>query len=256
MKSTADELGPTMSASIPQEPESPRSAWPRHIAIIMDGNGRWAHEQNMPRIAGHRAGAETVRAIVEHCRRLGISTLTLYSFSSENWKRPPNEIQALMALCREHLISQRDHMIQNGIRLVRIGRDEGLPPEVLEEIRRTEEATAHCTKMTLVLAINYGSRAEIVDGVRTIALDVQRGALDPAQIDEELLSDRLDTAGLPDPDLLIRTAGEQRLSNFLLWQVSYAEIYVTELEWPRFDEEALNRAVDDFASRTRRYGAV
>lgn len=245
-----------MKPSTHKEPESPREAWPKHIAIIMDGNGRWAGEQGKPRIAGHQAGAVNVRLIIEHCAYLGIGTLTLYSFSSENWKRPQSEIDALMQLCREHLISERDNMVQNDIRLVRIGRDEGLPQEVLDEIRRTEEATAHCTSMTLVLAINYGSRAEIVDAVRSIANDALRGDVDPALIDEALVASRLYTAGLPDPDLLIRTAGEQRLSNYLLWQISYAEIYVTNLEWPRFDEAALNRAIDDFASRTRRFGGV
>ncbi len=222
----------------------------------MDGNGRWAREQGHPRIAGHQAGAKSVRAVVEQCRGLQIPALTLFSFSSENWKRPREEVDALMVLCREHLITERDHLQSNGIRLRWIGRPEGLPDEVIDELRRTEEATSHCRGMDLVLAINYGSRAEIVDAVRSIARDVAAGRLDPKVIDEPLVASRLYTAGLPDPDLLIRTAGEHRLSNYLLWQISYAELHVTDLPWPEFDEKALNRAIDDFATRSRRFGGV
>ena len=237
-------------------PRSHGPSLPRHVGIIMDGNGRWANERNQPRLLGHREGANTVRRIVEHGRRIGLEALTLYSFSSENWKRPKQEVDALMELCREHLINERPTMLKNDIRLRRIGRDEGMPDSVLEEIRRTEEATAHCTGMTLVLAINYGSRQEIVDACRTLAERCQAGTLAPESIDESMIDDALYTRGLPDPDLLIRTAGERRLSNYLLWQISYAELHITDATWPEFDEAALNAAIEDFAQRTRRFGAV
>ena len=240
----------------PPLPEVPSEKRPRHIAIIMDGNGRWANERGQPRLLGHREGANTVRRIVEHARRIGLEALTLYSFSSENWKRPKAEVDALMELCREHLISERSTMLKNDIRLRRIGRDEGMPDSVLEEIRRTEDATAHCTGMTLVLAINYGSRQEILDACRTLARRCQDGELAPESIDESMIDDALYTRGLPDPDLLIRTAGERRLSNYLLWQISYAELHITDATWPEFDERALNTAIEDFARRTRRFGAV
>ena len=222
----------------------------------MDGNGRWAAERGEPRILGHRQGAESVRGIVEHARRLNLEALTLYSFSSENWKRPKAEVDALMTLCAEHLIQERPTLLKNNIRLRRIGRDENMPNHVLEEIARTEEATAHCTGMTLVLAINYGSRAEIVDACRSLCKGVESGTIQPESITEQDLADRLYTAGLPDPDLLIRTAGERRISNYLLWQISYAEIHISEVNWPDFDEECLNQAIEDFASRTRRFGGV
>ena len=247
---------PAEPTTPPPHPVSDPTKRPRHVAIIMDGNGRWANERGKPRLFGHREGASTVRKIVEHARRIGLDVLTLYSFSSENWKRPKPEVDALMELCREHLINERATMLRNDIRLRRIGRDEGLPQGVLDEIHRTEEATAHCTGMTLVLAINYGSRQEIVDACRTLARRSRDGDLDPASIDESLLESELYTAGLPDPDLLIRTAGEHRISNYLLWQISYAELLVTEQTWPEFDERALNEAIDDFADRTRRFGAV
>jgi undecaprenyl diphosphate synthase len=245
-----------MTRSTPIEPLAPRSAWPKHIAIIMDGNGRWAEEQGKSRILGHRQGAESVRSIVEHARRLKLEALTLYSFSSENWKRPKPEVDALMTLCAEHLVQERPTLLKNNIRLRRIGRDENMPDHVLEEIARTEEATAHCTGMTLVLAINYGSRAEITDACRSLCEDARDGTLDPGSITEEDLASRLYTAGLPDPDLLIRTAGERRLSNYLLWQISYAEIHISDVNWPDFDEERLNEAIEDFANRTRRFGGV
>ncbi len=222
----------------------------------MDGNGRWAEERGEPRILGHRQGAESVRRIVEHARRLELEALTLYSFSSENWKRPKAEVDALMTLCAEHLVRERPTLLKNGIRLRRIGRDDHMPKRVLEEIARTEEATAHCTEMTLVLAINYGSRAEITDACRSLCQDVKHGALEVDAITEDDLADRLYTAGLPDPDLLIRTAGERRISNYLLWQISYAEIHISEVNWPEFDEGCLNLAIEDYATRTRRFGAV
>ena len=229
---------------------------PRHIAIIMDGNGRWAAARGLPRIAGHREGARRVRAIVEECARIGVEALTLYSFSSENWKRPEDEVSALMELARHQLQLERQMMLANNIRFRRIGRREGLSAVVLAEFDRTEDETSNCTGMTLCLAMNYGSRQEMVDAVRTIALRVRRGDLDPAAIDESTMSAALETHGLPDPDLLVRTAGERRLSNFLLWQVSYAEIFVTDVLWPEFKVPELQTALTDFAARRRTYGGL
>lgn len=222
----------------------------------MDGNGRWASRQGLPRLAGHRAGAATVDRITEECARLGLEALTLYSFSSENWKRPTDEIDGLMHLCEQHLIEQRSRMIANNIRFRRVGRREGLPASVLDASDATEAATAGGTGMTLCLALNYGSRAEIVDASRSLARAAAAGEIDPDAIDETVLSGRLDTAGLPDPDLLLRTAGESRLSNFLLWQVSYAEIVITDVEWPDFQLEDLHAAFKTFSGRVRRFGGV
>lgn len=229
---------------------------PRHLAIIMDGNGRWARRQGLPRIAGHRAGAETVDRITTECARLGLEALTLYSFSSENWKRPTEEVDALMALCHAHLVEQRDRMLENGIRFRRIGRREGLPSSVLDAADALEEATADCPGLTLCLALNYGARAELVDAARSLADDIRTGVVAPTDIDENTLADRLYTHGLPDPDLLLRTAGEMRLSNFLLWQVSYAELVVTDVAWPDFGVDDLHEAFRTFAGRTRRFGAI
>ena len=229
---------------------------PRHIAIIMDGNGRWAAGRGLPRIAGHREGARRVRAIVEECARIGVEALTLYSFSSENWKRPEDEVSALMELARHQLQLERQMMLANNIRFRRIGRREGLSAAVLAEFDRTEDETSNCTGMTLCLAMNYGSRQEMVDAVRTIAVRVRRGDLEPAAIDESTMSAALETHGLPDPDLLVRTAGERRLSNFLLWQVSYAEIFVTDVLWPEFKVPELQTALTDFAARRRTYGGL
>ena len=229
---------------------------PRHIAVIMDGNGRWASQRNLPRAAGHRHGAESVRRIVTEATRLGIEALTLYSFSSENWKRPAVEVDALMELCVEYLASERSELLANGIRFRRIGRLEGLPESVRHALAATEAATAQGRGMTLSIAINYGSRGELTDACRRIADAAKRGEIEPAEIDEATIAAHLDTAGLPDPDLLIRTGGEMRVSNYLLWQISYAEIHVTEVLWPDFGEADLHRAIEDFARRNRRFGAV
>ena len=229
---------------------------PKHIAIIMDGNGRWAAARGLPRIAGHREGARRVRTVVEECARLGVEALTLYSFSSENWKRPEDEVIALMELARHQLQLERQMMLANNIRFRRIGRRDGLSKPVLEEFDRTEDETGPCTGMTLCLAMNYGSRQEIVDGFRMIAQRIRRGEVDPAAIDEAMVSAALGTHGLPDPDLVIRTAGERRISNFLLWQISYAELFVTDVLWPEFRLPELEAAIADFGARRRTYGGL
>lgn len=234
----------------------PPEALPRHIAVIMDGNGRWAKQHDQPRAFGHRQGAKAVRPIVTECARLGIEVLTLYSFSVENWKRPTDEIETLMELYAEYLEQERPTMLENNIQFAQIGRREGLPPHVLDQIDRTIEQTATNTGLTLVLAINYGSRAEIVDAVRGIARRVEAGEIGPDDIDEQTIDGSLYTHRWPDPDLLIRTAGEMRVSNYLLWQISYAELYVGEVCWPDFDLEQLRHALREYARRTRRFGAV
>lgn len=233
-----------------------KASLPRHIAIIMDGNGRWAVGRDLPRVMGHRQGAESVRRIVTECARLGVEALTLYSFSSENWKRPAEEIDALMLLCEEYLASQRQELLDNGIRFRTIGRVGDLPASVRDALAETTEATAAGKRMTLVLALNYGSRQEITDAVRTIAEEVRTGRLEPDAIDEATVAAHLDTAGLPDPDLLVRTAGEMRVSNYLLWQISYAEIHVTDVLWPEFTESDLHRALRDYAGRNRTRGGL
>jgi undecaprenyl diphosphate synthase len=229
---------------------------PAHVAIIMDGNGRWARARGLPRFAGHRAGAKSVRLIVEECARVGLKQLTLYSFSTENWNRPAEEVAMLMDLYVEYMRSQRQLLIENNIQFVQIGRREGLPAPVLAELENTLAATKSNTGMTLCLAINYGSRGEITDAVRAIAGKVKSGKLSPEQISEQTIADHLYTAGMPDPDLLIRTAGEMRISNYLLWQISYAELYVTETSWPEFSVEELYKALRDYAGRNRRFGGV
>jgi undecaprenyl diphosphate synthase len=232
------------------------TALPRHIAIIMDGNGRWAQQQGLPRHAGHQKGAQIVRPIVTECAHLNLQMLTLYSFSLENWKRPQAEIDFLMALYVDYLKLERPTMLQNNVRFKQIGRREGLSCEVLDELDRTADLTASHDGLTLALAINYGSRAEITDAAKALARQASQGQLDPEKIDEAMFSNHLYTAGLPDPDLLIRTAGEMRLSNYLLWQISYAELYVTDLCWPEFDVTQLHRAIHAFARRQRKFGAV
>jgi undecaprenyl diphosphate synthase len=234
----------------------PDDRFPRHIAIIMDGNGRWAVQRQLARIAGHRAGAKAVRTIVTECARLGLDALTLYSFSIENWKRPVAEVDALMELLLEYLGRERDELIDNNIRFIQLGRRDGLPASVLQQLDETRAATASCTGLTLALALNYGSRLEITDAVRSIAEDVKAGNLAPSAIEEADISERLYTAGLPDPDLLIRTAGELRVSNYLLWQISYAEIHVTDVFWPDFGTADLHEAIRNFAQRHRRFGGV
>jgi len=233
-----------------------REQLPRHIAIIMDGNGRWAGQRDLPRIEGHARGAKNVRAIVTHCARLRLPVLTLFCFSTENWKRPKEEVDFLMDLYVRYLIAERETIMGNDVRFRHVGRREGLPGGVLDEMDRTMEMSRSNTGLTLCLALNYGSRNEIVDAVRVIAQDVREGRIEPEGIDEALIDGSLYTAGLPDPDLLIRTANERRISNFLLWQISYAELYVSEKLWPDFTPDDLNAAIKDFAARERRFGDV
>lgn len=229
---------------------------PRHIAVIMDGNGRWAQERGFPREFGHRNGARVVRTVLEECEVLGVEVLTLYSFSLENWKRPGPEIRALMDLCVAYCEGELEALVKRNVRSVVIGRREGLPAEVLGAIDRLVAGTASCSGATLCLAINYGSRAEIADAARAIARDAASGKLDPESVDEGSVASRLYTAGLPDPDLLIRTGGDFRVSNYLLWQISYAEIHVTPTYWPDFGAAELHGAIREYARRSRRFGGL
>jgi undecaprenyl diphosphate synthase len=229
---------------------------PRHVAVIMDGNGRWARQRGLPRSAGHEAGADTVRTIVRTCRELGVEVLTLYSFSTENWARPEDEVSALMGLLERYLREEQDDLLRNGIRLRGIGQIERLPSQVRDMLAVAEAATAHNEGMELLLALSYGGRAEVVEAVRDLAREVAAGRLSPEAIDESLLASRLYTAGLPDPDLLIRTSGDLRISNFLLWQVAYTELWVTPVAWPDFRKEHLLEAFASYAGRQRRFGKV
>jgi undecaprenyl diphosphate synthase len=247
----------------PPYPDEQLVAWglvrerlPRHIAIIMDGNGRWARGQNLPRIEGHRRGVRSVRSVIEECSRLGLQQLTLYCFSSENWKRPVDEQRLLMQLLEQYLVEERSEILRQNLQFSVIGRREGLSEAVLREIDLSTSVSAENTGMRLCLAVNYGSRGEIVDAVRAIAHDVAAGRLSPDAIDEDILASRLYTAGMPDPDLVIRTAGEMRLSNYLLWQISYAELWVTPRFWPEFNLDDLHQACRDYAARDRRFGGL
>jgi len=239
----------------------PSEKFPRHIAVIMDGNGRWAVRRGLERVRGHQEGARTVRDIVTECARLrkehgGPDFLTLYSFSIENWKRPIDEVSFLMTMYIEYLRKERTTMMENNIRFRQIGRLDNLPDPVLDEVNRTLEETKDNDGLTLVLALNYGSRSEITDAVREIARKVQDNDLRPEEITEQMISDHLYTAGWPDPDLLIRTAGEMRVSNYLLWQISYAELYVSDVLWPDFGIDDLHGAIRAFSQRNRRFGAL
>ena len=229
---------------------------PRHIAIIMDGNGRWARERGLKRSDGHRAGAESVRECVETCKELGVEYLTLYAFSSENWKRPKTEIDALMVLLEQFLKRKTKELNNWNIRLQAIGRLNELPKGPLEQLHQSIEATADNTGLTLVLALSYGGREEIVDGIKSILHEVEEGHIDKAMIDPELFSKHLYTRNYPDPDLLIRTSGEMRVSNFLLWQISYAEMIITKKFWPDFRQEELRGAISEYSRRQRRFGAL
>ena len=229
---------------------------PQHIAVIMDGNGRWAQRRHLPRVAGHRAGVQTARTVIETCARLKIPALTLYAFSMENWRRPKAEIDFLMRLLREYLRKELPLIHQNNIRLMVIGRTDQLPEEVREDIDNATAQTAANTGMKLAVALNYGGRAELVDAFNRILDRARNNGLTHAHVDEDMISQHLYTADLPDPDLLIRTSGEMRVSNFLLWQIAYAEIYVTETLWPDFSRSQLYEALFDFQKRERRYGGL
>ena len=227
---------------------------PRHIAIIMDGNGRWAKRRRLPRIAGHRAGISAVRQAVEACARLGVPYLTLYAFSVENWKRPHTEIKLLMSLLREYLKKEIGELNRQNIRLAVIGRIQELPKPVVQDLQNALDRTRQNTGMRLILALNYGARAELVDAVQELLTHAKQNG--GVTVNEALLSEHLYTRDLPDPDLLIRTSGELRLSNFLLWQVAYAELWVTETLWPDFKQRDLFQAIIDFQKRERRYGGL
>ncbi len=229
---------------------------PRHVAFIMDGNGRWAIARGLPRVEGHRRGAESARMVIEESARLGLEQVTLFCLSSENWKRPADELAFLMRLLEEYLASEREQVVRRNLRFATIGRRDGLPDAVLRQLDATTAAAAGNTGTRLCLAIDYGSRSEIADAARRIAEDVRDGRLSPGEIDEAAIAARLDTAGMPDPDLVVRTAGEMRVSNFLLWQISYAELHVSPKHWPEFDRADYFAALRDFAARDRRFGGL
>ena len=231
-------------------------AFPEHIAVIMDGNGRWAQQRGMRRIWGHREGIRSVREITTECARMGVRSLTLYAFSVENWKRPNLEVRYLMRLLRRFLIQERPTLLRNGVRLRGIGRIETLPEDAREALAETERLTAGGDGMLLRLALSYGSRSELADALRQAVRDAQRGALTPEQVDEDTLRRYLYDPTTPDPDLLIRTAGELRVSNFLLWQISYSEIYIAEECWPAFRTPQLHAALRDYAGRVRKFGGL
>jgi undecaprenyl diphosphate synthase len=244
------------SPSAGRELEVPPARRPAHVAIIMDGNGRWAQRRGLPRIEGHRRGVTSVRRMVEESARLGLRQLTLYCLSSENWKRPALELQFLMHLLEQYMIEERALIMKQNIRVQVIGRREGLAEGALRALDKTVEMTRDNTGTCLCLAINYGGRTELVDAVRQLAREVQSGQLSPEAIDEAAIGSRLYTHGMPEPDLLIRTAGELRVSNFLLWQISYAELWVTSKCWPDFQVEDFHQAIRDFAARDRRFGGL
>jgi undecaprenyl diphosphate synthase len=229
---------------------------PRHIAIIMDGNGRWAQARGLPRIEGHRRGVQSVRTVVEECARLGLRQLTLYCFSSENWKRPRPELDLLMSLLQRYVVAEREEIMRQDIRFETIGRTDRISPRILGEVNETIQLSRNNPGMRLCLALDYGARDEMVSAVRAISQKVAQGLLNPAEIQEQTISDHLYTAGMVDPDLVIRTAGEMRISNFLLWQISYAELWVTEKPWPDFRQPELFAALRDYGSRERRFGGL
>ncbi len=244
LKETAGRLGITLEHT------------PRHVAIIMDGNGRWAQKKGLSRAEGHRQGGKTVEKIAQCCVDLGIESLTLYSFSIENWKRPKSEIDSLMHLYARYLVEIRPTLMKNNVKLIHLGQAAPLPSDVKTELAKTMEETSGNTGMILALALNYGGRTEIIDAARKIAQKYKTGELALEDIDEQCISNHLYTAGLADPDLLIRTANELRVSNFLLWQISYSEFYVTETLWPDFEKADLEKAILAYAQRTRRFGTI
>ncbi len=231
-----------------------RGGGPRHVAIIMDGNGRWAERRGLPRAAGHRAGAEAVRTTLKSAIKAGVEVLTLYAFSSENWRRSEDEISDLKGLMGYYLERELDELAREGVRLLLIGDHKAFGPQLVERLERAVETTRHNDRLTLVVALNYGSRGEIAEAARRLAAKAASGELDPAAIDEARFGNELTTAGLPELDVMIRTSGEKRLSNFLLWQSAYAELIFADVLWPDFDEAAFNAALHEFAGRQRRFG--
>lgn len=245
MSSPALHLSPEARASLPQ-----------HVAVIMDGNGRWAKQRGFPRVEGHRQGAESARAIIRNAGELGIKYLTLYAFSAENWNRPKEEVDALMKYLVHYLKNEVPDLNKNNVRLEAIGQIWRLPENVQEQLRKSTAALAKNNGLTLLLALSYGSRIEIVDAVRRLAEKVKSGQIEPADITEKMVSDHLWTRNIPDPDLMIRTSGEMRVSNFLLWQISYAELVITPTLWPDFRKPQLYAALEEYARRNRRFGGV
>jgi len=231
-------------------------AVPRHVAIIMDGNGRWAKQHHLPRLSGHEAGRKSVKQVVQAAIDHGVKYLTLYAFSVENWQRPREEVQGLMGLLRGVIREELNEMGKEGIRLRTIGRRQDLPEAVREELEAAIEKTQNNTRLDLILALSYGSRVEITEAVQSIAREVKAGSLDPEKINEKTVTSHLYTKDIPDPDLLIRTSGEMRVSNFLLWQISYAEIHVTPVLWPDFGKKEFGEALADYARRERRFGGL
>ena len=242
--------------SFSDQPELDPQLLPAHVAIIMDGNGRWAKKRLLNRVKGHERGSDTVRTVVRTCRELGIRYLTLYAFSTENWQRPKTEIEALMTLLKRFLKSERSEMLENDIRLRSIGQVNRLPTGVRESLEETMAVTQGNRGMDLILALSYGGRAEIVDMVKAVADKVRQGQIDLQAINDAMIADHLYTREIPDPDILIRTSGEMRISNFLLWQIAYAEIFITPTLWPDFSKDELMQILKDFQGRERRYGKV
>jgi len=243
------------SPALHLSPEA-RASLPQHVAVIMDGNGRWAKQRGFPRVEGHRQGAESARAIIRNAGELGIKYLTLYAFSAENWNRPKEEVDALMKYLVHYLKNEVPDLNKNNVRLEAIGQIWRLPENVQEQLRKSTAALAKNNGLTLLLALSYGSRIEIVDAVRRLAEKVKTGQIEPADITEKMVSDHLWTRNIPDPDLMIRTSGEMRVSNFLLWQISYAELVITPTLWPDFRKPQLYAALEEYARRNRRFGGV
>ena len=245
-----------MSAAVPHLSAQAKANLPAHIAIIMDGNGRWAKTRHLPRIEGHREGAESVRAIVRAAGEAGVKYLTVYAFSVENWSRPKDEVDTLMKYLARYLKNEIGELTRNNVKLEAIGQIYRLPEFVQEQLAKSKAALARNNGLTLILALSYGGRTEIIEAVRDIAAKAQQGKLDPAEINEQTISQHLYTKNFPDPDLLIRTSGEMRVSNFLLWQISYAELVVTPTLWPDFRKAQLFEAIEEYARRHRRFGAL
>lgn len=245
-----------MSVPAAQSANETRESLPRHVAVIMDGNGRWARQRHLPRVEGHRAGAESAKAIIRSAGELGIEYLTLYAFSTENWNRPKREVNTLMRFLVHYLKRETPDLDKNNVRLEAIGQIDRLPEGVRKQLQKSREILSGNTGLTLILALSYSGRSELVDAVQTLAEKVQQGSLKPEEIDEQTISDHLYTNQWPDPDLLIRTSGEMRVSNFLLWQISYTEFVITQTHWPDFRRPQFEEALQEYARRHRRYGGL